>query len=86
MAMTAWPTSSATPTDTGPAAPVDPLVAGGTGRRKSGLAPPGQHAGGMPAYLQVGMEALTARLLRLPRREEIPVICDERLVVEFYSR
>jgi small subunit ribosomal protein S4 len=40
----------------------------------------------MPAYLQVGIEALTARLLRLPRREEIPVICDERLVVELYSR
>jgi small subunit ribosomal protein S4 len=50
------------------------------------VAAAGQHAGSVPAYLQVDIEALTARLLRRPRRDEIPVICDERLVVEFYSR
>jgi small subunit ribosomal protein S4 len=30
--------------------------------------------------------ALMARLNRLPARDEVPVICDEQLVVEFYSR
>jgi small subunit ribosomal protein S4 len=29
---------------------------------------------------------LTARLARLPERTEIPVVCDEQLVVEYYSR
>lgn len=27
-----------------------------------------------------------AKLLRIPAREEIPVICDENVIVEFYSR
>jgi small subunit ribosomal protein S4 len=40
----------------------------------------------VPPYLDVDIAALTARLVRLPLRAEIPVICDERLVVEFYSR
>jgi small subunit ribosomal protein S4 len=40
--------------------------------------------GGVPPYLDV--EALSARLVRLPERSEIPVLCDERLAVEFYSR
>jgi small subunit ribosomal protein S4 len=46
----------------------------------------GQHAAAVPPYLDVDVRALTARLTRLPQRSEIPVICDERLVVEFYSR
>ena len=50
------------------------------------LAATGAHAAATPAYLDVDLEALTARLVRLPSRAEIPVICDERLVVEFYSR
>jgi small subunit ribosomal protein S4 len=48
------------------------------------------NATGIPAwpepYLDVDIANLTARLLRQPLRAEIPVICDERLVVEFYSR
>jgi small subunit ribosomal protein S4 len=40
----------------------------------------------VPPYLDVDIQALTARLVRPPQRPEIPVICDERLVVEFYSR
>ena len=50
------------------------------------VAAAGQHAAVVPPYLDVDIEALTARLVRRPRRPEIPVICDERLVVEFYSR
>ena len=46
----------------------------------------GGHAAAVPPYLDVDIEALTARLVRRPERSEIPVLCDERLVVEFYSR
>jgi small subunit ribosomal protein S4 len=46
----------------------------------------GQHAAAVPPYLDVDIETLIARLVRLPARAEIPVVCDERLVVEFYSR
>jgi len=40
---------------------------------------------GVP-YLTTSVESLTARLDREPARREIPVVCDEQLVVEFYSR
>jgi small subunit ribosomal protein S4 len=50
------------------------------------VAASGRHAAAVPAYLDVDIANLTARLLRQPLRAEIPVICDERLVVEFYSR
>lgn len=50
------------------------------------IAAAGGHAAVTPPYLEVDTEALRARLLRAPDREEIPVVCDERLVVEFYSR
>ena len=50
------------------------------------IAAAGVHAGAVPPYLDVDLEALRARLVRLPARAEIPVICDERLVIEFYSR
>jgi small subunit ribosomal protein S4 len=50
------------------------------------VAAAGEHTGTVPPYLDVDLRALRARLVRLPARDEIPVICDERLVVEFYSR
>ena len=50
------------------------------------IAAAGEHAAAVPPYLDVDIEALSARLVRLPERAEIPVLCDERLVVEFYSR
>jgi small subunit ribosomal protein S4 len=50
------------------------------------IAAAGQYAATAPPYLEVGADALKARLVRLPARAEIPVVCDERLVVEFYSR
>ena len=37
-------------------------------------------------YLSVELTGLSATLLREPARHEVPVICDEPLVVEFYSR
>jgi len=39
-----------------------------------------------PPYLNVEIEKLHAKLERAPKREEIPVICEEQLVVEYYSR
>jgi small subunit ribosomal protein S4 len=40
----------------------------------------------IPGYLQVNHSDLKFRLEREPLRSEIPVICDEQLVVEYYSR
>jgi small subunit ribosomal protein S4 len=40
----------------------------------------------VPGYLEADHTALTARLLRLPERHEIPVRCEVQLVVEYYSR
>ncbi len=42
--------------------------------------------GETPRYLEVNLPALAFRLDREPNRSEIPVICDEQLVVEFYAR
>ncbi|GGP64140.1 30S ribosomal protein S4 [Streptomyces abikoensis] len=42
--------------------------------------------GETPRYLQVNLQALAFRLDREPNRKEIPVICDEQLVVEYYAR
>lgn len=52
------------------------------------LAAGGANTGDGPArpYLSVELAELRASLLREPARHEVPVICDEQLVVEFYSR
>lgn len=39
-----------------------------------------------PPYLDVRLAELTCRYERTPARDEVPVICDEQLVVEYYSR
>ena len=39
----------------------------------------------IPPYLDVDRAALTVMHRRPARREEIPVVCDEQLVVEFYA-
>jgi small subunit ribosomal protein S4 len=39
-----------------------------------------------PAYLDVQVEKLRAELVRRPKRVEVPVTCNEQLVVEYYSR
>ena len=50
--------------------------------REGGNAGEGQTA----KCLEVNLKALAFRLDRLPQRREVPVICDEQLVVEYYSR
>jgi small subunit ribosomal protein S4 len=45
----------------------------------------GAHATTSP-YLDVRLDALASQFTRLPERHEIPVTCDEQLIVEFYSR
>ncbi|GAA4716898.1 30S ribosomal protein S4 [Phytohabitans rumicis] len=52
------------------------------------LAAAGAHAGDGPTapYLSTALSELTTTLIREPERKEIPIICDEQLVVEFYSR
>ena len=39
----------------------------------------------VPAYLEVELDKLQARLLRRPKRAEVPVTCEVQLVVEYYS-
>jgi small subunit ribosomal protein S4 len=51
------------------------------------LAAAGAHLGERNApYLSTAIEELRTTVLRLPLRSEIPVVCDEQLVVEFYAR
>lgn len=40
----------------------------------------------VPPYLNVELEKLQATLVRRPKRAEIPVTCEENLVVEYYAR
>ena len=39
-----------------------------------------------PTYIDRDTEALEVSMNRQPEREEIPVVCDEQYVVEYYSR
>lgn len=51
------------------------------------IAAAGAHLDGPSApYLSTAVEELRTTLLRNPERKEIPVLCDEQLVVEFYAR
>ena len=51
------------------------------------IAAAGAHVDGPTApYLSTDLAELTTTLLREPERREVPVLCDEQLVVEFYSR
>ncbi|MGW0432660.1 30S ribosomal protein S4 [Micromonospora sp. NPDC003197] len=52
------------------------------------LAAAGAHTEDGPAvpYLSVSLADLRTTLVREPARREVPIICDEQLVVEFYSR
>jgi ribosomal protein S4 len=40
----------------------------------------------VPAYLEVRRDLLAARVVRDARRHEVPVTCDEQLVIEYYAR
>jgi len=37
-------------------------------------------------YIEASRERLSFRLSRLPKRDEVPVICDVPRVIEYYSR
>ena len=51
------------------------------------IARAGAHVDGPTApYLSTALEELRVTLLRIPARTEVPVLCDEQLVVEFYAR
>jgi small subunit ribosomal protein S4 len=39
----------------------------------------------VPAYLEVEIDKLQARLVRRPKRAEVPITCDVQLVVEYYA-
>ncbi len=39
----------------------------------------------VPGYLEVELDKLQARLVRRPKRAEIPVTCEVQLVVEYYA-
>lgn len=39
-----------------------------------------------PTYLEVSLPDLRCVVVRRPRRDEVPVVCEEQLVVEHYSR
>ena len=52
------------------------------------VAAAGGHAGVLPpvpAYLDVQLDRLQARLVRRPKRAEVPVVADVQLVVEYYA-
>ncbi len=40
----------------------------------------------IPGYLDADESGYKATLIALPRRDEVPIVCDVPLVVEFYSR
>jgi small subunit ribosomal protein S4 len=51
------------------------------------IAATGAHVDGpSPPYLSTVLDELRTTVIREPRRSEIPVLCDEQLVVEFYAR
>ena len=39
----------------------------------------------LPGYLEVELDKLQVKLLRRPKRVEVPVTCDVQLVVEYYA-
>ncbi|QTX04601.1 30S ribosomal protein S4 [Agromyces archimandritae] len=39
----------------------------------------------LPGYLEVQLDTLQAKLVRRPKRAEVPVTCDVQLVVEYYA-
>jgi small subunit ribosomal protein S4 len=49
------------------------------------LAASGAHADA-PPYLLVHLADLIVRVERTPSRDEVPIVCEEQLVVEYYSR
>ncbi|WP_025272192.1 30S ribosomal protein S4 [Haloglycomyces albus] len=42
--------------------------------------------GQTPSYIEAHLNGLIARFVSVPERSQIPVVCDEQLIVEFYSK
>ncbi len=61
------------------AAVMDPYMAAAAGAHADVLPE-------VPDYLEVQLEKLTTKLVRRPKRAEVPVTCEVQLVVEFYAR
>ena len=62
-------------------------VAASRGKEPLQIAAQGGYQGETSApYLSVDLGEMRAAYLRRPERREVPVICAEQLVVEFYSR
>lgn len=58
------------------------------GREPFQVAAAGGHAEVLPpvpGYLEVELDKLQARLVRRPKRAEVPVTCEVQLVVEYYA-
>ncbi|NUS72120.1 MAG: 30S ribosomal protein S4 [Corynebacteriales bacterium] len=68
--------------------PGDVIEVHETSRAKTPLvvAASGAHAGEPVPYLDAAVSDLRVTFLRKPTREEVPVICNVQLVVEYYSR
>ncbi len=58
---------------------LDPYMAAAAGAHRDVLPE-------VPDYLDVQLEKLSAKLVRKPKRAEVPITCDVQLVVEFYAR
>ena len=57
---------------------IEPLQVAAAGGHAEVLPP-------VPGYLEVELDKLQARLVRRPKRAEVPVTCDVQLVVEYYA-
>jgi small subunit ribosomal protein S4 len=54
--------------------------------RKSALFTQRPEGGRAPAYISADLETFQARLLTPPIRTDVPIIVEEQLVIEYYSR
>ena len=65
---------------------VNDLVAIKPSTRKNEVIQDSIRSAAPPVYVELSKADFSARLIHLPAREEVPVVCEIPLVVEFYSR
>ena len=66
--------------------PGDVIAVKQKSRRMPAFIEASESGSSMVTYINFDRENLTAKLLRVPERSEVPVICEVQTVVEFYSR